>query len=236
MSERTLHHDPHLSRVVERQMRNWEISRSQSEKCAKKGVRPVCDFITMANNIGGGGGEIGARVAERLGWPIFDRDLLRSMAADDEVRIRLFRNMDERDAGWIEETFRTLIHGDFARNDYFHRLSETILALARQGPAVFVGRAADLILPKDRGLRVKVHANLESRIASFAKHGNLDPREAGRQIHKIERERANFIWQRFSMDMNDVSRFDLLINLDRVSEDDAVTLILRAAELRGLGA
>ncbi len=240
MPDRIVSGDSNLAKVVERQMRNWELARSQAlaagEAPTKEAEKGVFDFLTTANDVGGGGGDIGTMIGERLGWPVFDREILSAMAADDEVRTRLYRSMDERDLGWFEETMRSFIHGEFHKYDYFHRLSETLLFLARKSHAVFVGRAADLILPKDRGLRVKVVCPYEMRVANFARHTGVTTKEATKQIERIHGERAAFIARHFKIDILDPTRFDLLINVSRFTPEQAVELILLAMRDRGIAA
>lgn len=239
MPDRIVSRDMGLAKVVERQMRNWELARAQvpAERtpAGEDPDRDVFDFVTMANDVGGGGGDIGNMLGERLGWPVFDREILSAMAADDAVRMRMYQSMDERDLNWFEEAMRTFIRGEFHKNDYFHRLTETLLCLARKSHAVFVGRASDLILPRNKGLRVKVICTLERRVANFARHTGLSDREAARQVERIHRERATFIWNNFQIDILDATRFDLLIHAERFTPAQAVEIILHAMQQRGIG-
>jgi cytidylate kinase len=127
-----------------------------------------------------------------------------------------------------------LIRGEYQKNDYFHRLTETLLCLARQSHAIFIGRSSDLILPKNKGLRVKVICSYEHRLANFAKHSGGTLKEAAKQVERISRERATFIWHNFQTDILEPTRFDLLINTERFDPQQAVELILKAMKLRGI--
>ncbi len=156
-----------VAKIVEKQMRNWELSRAQ--RVPPQPYAPpcdVCDFVCISRAVGSGGSQVATLLGEQLGWPMFDREILQVMARDDKVRTRLFEHLDERDVGWLEDAVRWLIRGASRPEDYFHRLTETILALARQGRAVFLGRGADLILPRDRGLRVRIIASIGRRAES----------------------------------------------------------------------
>lgn len=237
--------DPKAVRAVMEQMRSWEASRvhrcmPQSQPQAAVQVstpaelaKEVAHFVTLSNAVGSGGRELATRLADRLGWPIFDRQILTLMAGDDEVRAELYRSMDERDLGWFEETFRTFMHEEFRKNDYFHRLTETVLCLARQGPAVFIGRAADLILPRDKGLRIKVFASHAYRVRSFAAATGVDLQQAATQVERIDAERAHFIHRRFNRENHDITRFDLLIDLEQFTSDQALEIIFMALRFRG---
>ncbi|MBI4580902.1 MAG: cytidylate kinase-like family protein [Planctomycetes bacterium] len=226
MAAKTISRESNLSRFVEKQMRNWEIARGQHPEC--DGRQEVADFITLANIVGAGGNDVAAALGRELGWPVFDRELLTTMAHDDQTRAALYRTMDERDLGWLEVTVRCLAESSFRKNDYFHRLVETVLCLARQGPAVFVGRSADLILPRTKGLRVKLIASMDYCARNFAQRGAISLEKARAEVARIEAERHGFIRHHFHVDATDPMRFDLLVNIERFSTRQIVELVLAA--------
>jgi cytidylate kinase len=226
--------DSEIAKLVERQMRNWEIARQQCPEFEQDPEqKQVEDFVTISRQVASGGYVVAQLLGQRLGWPVFDKEILHHMAGDDQVRKRLYEKMDERDTNWLESVLRGLLQGDFRKEDYFHRLSEAVLALARQGPAVFLGRGADCILPQDRGLRVRLLAPQEARVREFARRGHCDQKAAQARIAETERERDEFFRNHFNTTRFDLTRFDLLINLGRVSHDHAVELIITALHLRG---
>lgn len=133
--------------------------------------------------------------------------------------------MDERDLGWLEEVLRSFVEPQFVKNDYVRRLGETVLSLARQGSAVFIGRGVDLILPRDMGLRIRIVAPRERRIRTMAERQGISPADARRALERLEHERAQFIERHFRAAERDPERYDLMINLDRISQAQAVDLI-----------
>lgn len=222
------------SSLVERQMRNWELSRSQRYGERKRQSAEVQDFICVSRMVGVGHDAITRPLGERLGWPVLDRELLEAMAGDDRLRERIYRTMDQRDVGWWESAVRTVMDGEFVRNDYFHRLCETLLSLARQGSCVFVGRGADLVLPRDQGLRIRLVASRESRARRFAAAQKIEEAKALADMERIERQRAAFIQGHFGVAADDPLRPDLILNLEQFTPEQAVELILAARRaLRG---
>lgn len=222
--------DPGLTRAVEKQLRRWEIAAGQCPDGGPAGS--TCGYVALSNQVGAGGAEVAALLGVQLEWPVFDKQILHFMAGNDEVRERLYHNMDERDIGWLEEAFRALMQVEFRRNDYFHRLTETVLSLARGGPAIFLGRGTDLVLPPRRGLRVQVIAPRAWRVANFARRTGVSPDEAAVRIERIEQERRDFIRRGFRTDAEDPTRFDLLINMERFSAEDAAEVIMAALAAR----
>lgn len=222
-----------MTKLVERQMRNWELTRAQRETDARLATRPVQDFICISRQEGVQGGEVAHALGKALHWPVFDREILRTMAGDDALRERVYASMDERDMTWWEESLRSITQPEFGRNDYFRRLGETILSLARQGSSVFLGRGADLLLPAGEGLRVRLVAPSAMRVADYAQARGVSHDEALTQITQVEAEREAFIRKHFGVDVNDSARSDLIINLAHFTVQQATELILAARALRG---
>ncbi len=225
MTARRAFGDRSTSPLVERQMRNWELARSQRYTEAEQRPPEVQEFICISRMVGVGHRAVTRPLGERLGWPVLDRQLLESMAGDDDVRQRIYRTMDQRDLGWWESAVRAVMDGEYVRNDYFHRLSETLLSLARQGSCVFVGRGADLVLPRGHGLRVRLVAPREARLRSFAESREMDPSRAAAEMDRIDSERAAFIKSHFGVAADDPLRHDLVVNLEQVTPEQAVELI-----------
>lgn len=228
--------DAAVAKLVERQMRNWELARSQRIPSEAEDRPEVEDFVCISRDVGAGANRIVVMLGERLGWPVFDKEILHAMAGDDAIRERIYASMDERDIGWCEETLRVFIQPEFVKNDYFHQLTKTLLSLTRQGSAVFIGRGADLILPRDAGLRVRIVAPLAARTRRMAERRGFSEDEARKEIQRLEEERAGYIRQHFHVDVHDPERYDLVINLARISTIQAVDMIESARETLGFDA
>ena len=223
--------DPAVARIIERQMRTWELVRDRRITAWPHQQRDVAEFICISREAGVGACNIGVQLGERLGWPIFDRALLHAMAGDDTVREQVYASMDERDISWCEQVLRPLMQPGFVRDDYFHRLSKTVLSLARQGSGVFIGRGADLILPQHVGLRVRIIAPLVTRIQQIVSRYEMSATDARSKIQQIEQDRATYIRTHFHVDVTDPSRYDLVVNLQRISASRAVDVIMATREI-----
>ncbi len=224
-----------IAKIVEKQMRNWELARTQH--AAPEPLAPtsaVAEFVCVSRATASGGSEVARLLGERLGWPVFDREILHAMAGDDQVRTRIYEQLDERDVSWLEDALRWMIRGELRMEDYFYRLTETVLALARRGHAVFLGRGADLILPLDRGLRVRITASPERRAQRYAQERSISETLARAEIDRIDHERAEFRRHHFGKSANDPTRYDLVLTLDRFTPEQAVDLIVAALRVRGI--
>lgn len=225
---------PDPARLADRQARNWEIAQSQRFDAPLKEPEKVFPFVTISRPVAAGGAELADQLGQRLHWAVYDRELLHEMAGDDRLRESMYRTMDERDLGWVEEACRSLVESKLHVNDYFHRLTETVLCLSRRGSAVFLGRACDLILPRDCGLRVRLAVSAERRLRNFLETHEVRPRQARRELDQMERERAEFIRHHFHTDPDDASRYDLILNGETFDAGQMVELIVAAMRLRGV--
>lgn len=226
--------DPSISRQVERQMRNWELARSQRLTATKsrEATDQVEDFICISRQVGAEGKRVAEALSERLGWPVFDREILDLMAGNDTVRRQVYGSMDGRDLSWWEEALRSLMQSEFVRNDYFRKLSETVLSLARQSNCILVGRGADLLLPASMGFRVRLAAPIAVRVSRFADMHCLTANEAKEYIERMEAERLRYFRNHFGAKPDDPTRFDMVITLGRFTCDEAADLILKARSMR----
>jgi len=213
--------------VADRQMRNWELARSQRQAKPPPERPEVEDFICVSRMVGVGDA-ISNLLAARLDWPIFDRQILSLMAGDDARRRQIYASMDQRDLGWWEDVLNPLIRGSEARNDYYPRLCRTVLSLARQSSAVFIGRGLDRVLPSGLGFRVQLVAPLELRAERYADAHGVGTDAALEQIGKVEDERSKYMLRHFGVAATDPLRHDLTVNVNRLPVANAVELILGA--------
>jgi cytidylate kinase len=223
-----------VNKLVEKQLRNWEFAHAQQPAPGASTPQAVRQFVTISRTLRSGGHQVAELLGEKLGWPLFDREILHAMAGNDQVRARLYRHMDERDESWLEDALHWVIEGELRKDDYFCRLTETVLALARKGPAIFLGRAADLILPRDHGLRVRVIAPLDQRVQTYAAEISASESAARIEVERIDAQRDEFRRHHFGPHANDDTRHDLHINLGRFTTEQAVELIIAALRIRGL--
>ncbi|HNO79077.1 MAG TPA: cytidylate kinase-like family protein [Phycisphaerae bacterium] len=221
-----------LSRLVERQMRNWELAKAQQVDSPVSREQVVHHFITISRQAGSGGGEVAALLGERLSWPVFDRNILQVMAEDDNVRRNLYESMDENDRNWVHEFAQSLFANELPLNDYFSRLSKTMLTVVRQGPAVILGRGGSLILPSDCGLRVRIIAPLEYRVTRLTSKSEVSTSRATAILRETDEKRDQFVRSHFNVDPQDQYQYDLIINMERTSPGAAADIIATASRAR----
>lgn len=192
-------------------------------------------YVTISREAESGGAEIARRLAERLGWSVLDRELVNKLAQRLELEPRLLELMDETRVGWFSETLLNLFNSRLVlQGSYVSMLSRVIALAAFDGCVIIVGRGANLVLPPDDGIRVRVVAPRALRLAALAEREGLDRKEAAIRLDEIDTSRVEFIRRQFHADVRDATLYDLVIDSARFGLGGSAALIHRALELRGL--
>lgn len=177
--------------------------------------------------------EIAHEIGRRLGWHVFDHELVERVAQDMGLRTSLLDAVDEKHVGWIQETIEKL--GSVpavSETTYVLHLMQTLVTLGAHGHCVIVGRGAAHLLPPSMTLRVRLIAPLPDRIHSMSQCLGTSHREAERKVEQLDRERTRFVKDYFRKDATDPQHYDLLLNTSRFSIAESAGIIIDA--LHGL--
>ena len=186
-------------------------------------------IITIGRSYGAGGRTIAQKVAKKLNIPYYDSQLLEKAAKESGLSIKYLESQDEQ--GIILPTIYQSI--GFGTKDYVpleqkaaNAQREIIEKIAAEGPCVIVGRRADLILRgKSDIFSVFICASEQYRIQHIIKREGMTEKEAKQRISKADRERSAYYNQAAQGKWGQPECYDLCINTDRVSIDDAADLI-----------
>jgi cytidylate kinase len=208
------------------------LVRAQGEAAGRRGESPARPAFTVAisREAGAQGNSVAAEVGRRLGWAVYDKEILEKVA--EEMRRPAaaadLQAVDERPASWLEDSLSLLLteHSVLA-DTYFKHLIAAVRGLGLVGRCVIVGRGANFILPAETTLRVRLLAAAEDREKAVAARLGLPPREARAWVERSERERAAFVKQHFRVDPTDPHHYDLVLNMSRLSVPEAADLIVR---------
>ena len=142
--------------------------------------------IALSREAGARGGAIGRRVGQKLGWQVFDQELLEYMAQDGVVRQGVLDGMKPAAMDWAEERLQQLLHEqNLSQNPAILTLARVVLALGAQGKAVMIGRGSGFILPRASTLHVRLVAPLEERIADMSQWLRLPAKEAASLVETL---------------------------------------------------
>ncbi len=196
--------------------------------------------LTVAREFGSGGGRIANLVARRLGWKLFDQEIIGQIARAAHVDSHVVKHYDERVDSWLRRVNEEAIRGvalaagrPLAEEDIFdaHAMADRTRNIIEEayaaGHCVIVGRGAQCILQhKHDAFHVFVYAPLRERIERLKKR--LEPgADAVHRLRTVDGERARYLRQQFGQHWCDPHLYDLML---RSSDDEeaAARVILYA--------
>ena len=122
-------------------------------------------IITISREFGSGGRTIGRKVAEKLGIPCYDAELIQKIAQESGFDADYIREAREyTPGGFLSSALSNRSFGP-TNEDYLWKIQYNVISdLAEKGSCVIVGRCADHIL-KDKAacLTVFIHADMAFR-------------------------------------------------------------------------
>ncbi|HJT86342.1 MAG TPA: cytidylate kinase-like family protein [Bryobacteraceae bacterium] len=200
--------------------------------------------ITISREYGAGGASVAGLLAERLGWRLLDRELLRQVSRAAQVEPEVAEQYDERVDPWLHRLVKQALgHGTIDRptsladGDLFDAeimvsvCRRVIEEAARIGECVIVGRGAQCILHgREDVFRVFLYAPLALRAQRMAER--LGPRaDLEDIIRENDSARAAYIRRYFAQDWCNPYLYELMLNT-RYGYAAAADAILTAASLR----
>lgn len=157
--------------------------------------------INIGRQLGSGGKEIGLRLAEKLGIPCYDNELLRAAAKESGIDAGNFENSDERKQG-TRSFFSNFIpfvgSGDIYGNPIseetlFRIQSDTIKKIAAENSCIFIGRCADYVLRhKRRCANVFISADYADRVKRLCLRRVITAQAAEKLIRQTDAGRARY--------------------------------------------
>ncbi len=234
MKEQT-REEPGILAAAERQMHAWAMGKELKERAVRdeaegRLMRRAIRFVTISREVGAGGSEIGRRVGERLGWEVFDKNLLDCISECFHLPRLMLDLVDETRGSWVYDVLGTWMDHRLVPHEKFVAcLSRVVSAAARRsGHAVFVGRAAQFLLPRQEILAVRLVASPKYRIRQIMERAGISESDARRHMVEIDEGRREFVAKFFHHDITDPHYYDLVINVERYGKAGVVEEILAA--------
>ena len=186
--------------------------------------------IAISRDVGIEAGDVARAVGQRLGWPVWDHELLVAVAERMHSRARDLAPVDETHVSWLQESLEMMLdmHA-VSQIAYVHQLVKVVDELGEQGNCIVVGRGAAQLLPVDTTLRVRLVAPLAQRVVAMCRMtGIVNHAAALRKVEKLQRDRKRFVTEHFHADPTDPENYDLVLNVSRLSIDDCTQQIIDA--------
>ena len=195
-------------------------------------------IITISRQFGSGGRTIGREVANRLGIPFYDKELVDQIALESGFSPDFIEENGEHSPNrsrlayaFSNQGVPGVMNGMSTADFLWSVQCSVIMQLAQKGPGVIVGRNADYIL-KDRQdcLDVFIHADKDFRADRIVKlYGEAEKSPEARLNEKDKRRSINY--QHYTgRTWGDCSNYDLCLNSAKLGIDACVDLIVSLAK------
>ena len=193
-------------------------------------------IITISREFGSGGRTMGRKIAEKLGIPFYDKELVDQIAVESGFAPKFVEEHGEHSPtgsffsyAFAPQGVPGIMNGLSTADFLWNIQCNVILQLADQGPCVIVGRNADYIL-KDRAdaLHVYVFADVPYRAERIVRlYGESEKSPEQRLAEKDKRRRVNYqhyTGRTWGMAQN----YDLCLDTGVLGEDYCADIVVNA--------
>lgn len=190
-------------------------------------------IITISREFGSAGRTIGHMLAEKLGIPFYDKELVDHIALESGFAPNYVEDLGEHAPGksifayaFAQQSVPGIMNGLSTADFLWNVQCNVILQLAEKGPCVIVGRNADYIL-KDRQdcLHAFIHADKQFRAHRIVTlYGESEKSPEARLNEKDKRRKVNYhhyTGQEWGASRN----YDICLNSAAIGIDSCVDIL-----------
>ena len=197
-------------------------------------------IITISREFGSGGRELGKRLADKLGFNYFDKEILTAIAEKGNLDVNYVE--DVLDKGLYRDIPVTFAHSIHAVPMVTHHTPHNVIyyqqkiikEFAEKGDCVIVGRNADVILHNLNPLKIFVHADIDAKVARCQQRASADEgltdKQMKKRIKKIDRARYRTHSYMADIPWGDKRGYDLCINTTNVNIKELSDVLARYAD------
>ena len=195
-------------------------------------------IITISREFGSGGRTIGHLVAEKLGIPFYDKELVDHIALESGFAPNYIEEHGEHAPGrsifayaFTHQSVPGVMNGLSTADFLWNVQCNVILQLAEKGSCVIVGRNADYILKDNPDcIHVFVHADDEFRADRIVRlYGESDKSPAARLQEKDKRRKVNY-HHYTGRNWGQSQNYDICLNSSKLGVEACADIIVGIAQ------
>jgi cytidylate kinase len=177
-------------------------------------------IITIYQGASGSGEELAQSVAQSLGYGCISREVLLKASLSYGIPEAKLNDMVEKEPNWWNRFLQSL-------QPYRIALQAAFCEIAEGNGIVYHGHIGHELVPDLKHiLKVLLTAPLEVRIEQVKARQKLNDVAARRYVEEVDKARSRRLIAMFGTDWRDPSRFDLVLNLGRMSFEGAKRIII----------
>lgn len=201
--------------------------------------------ITIGREFGSGGKYIGERLAQELGYKLYDSEILNKVSDQAGIELDVLQEVDEKQeqSFWYSYAMSLYSSADsittmseFPNNErIFIEQAKVIEELANTEDCIIIGRCSNVIL-KNRSDVVNIFiysSDMDFKIQRKMKYANGESEEEVlKQIQRTDQERANYYSYFTQKEWGNREDFDLMIDTSKIGVEKTVELIKEYIKLK----
>lgn len=182
--------------------------------------------ITISRQYASGGRNIGKLVAQKLGIPLYDSQIIKDTMKETGFSAEMVESTEQR----VTNSFLfNLAMGVDEAHNHMKQIEkaerEIIRNYAKKGPCVIVGRSANFLLEED-SLDVFIYADVQKRTSYAVDNYGIEKEDVKFMIEKMDRERRMHALNFYSKEWGDKCNYDLLLNSGKLGIETCAELIV----------
>ena len=195
-------------------------------------------IITISREFGSGGRTIGHKVAERLGIPFYDKELVNQVALESGFAPKFVEEHGEHSPSsslfsyaFAPQGVPGVMNGLSTADFLWNIQCSVILQLAEKGACVIVGRNADYIL-KDRpdALHTFIFADMAFRADRIVRLYGERPEKPEKRLKEKDDKRRAYYRHYTGHQWGLAENYDICLDSGRLGIDQCVDILVNAAK------
>ena len=189
--------------------------------------------VTIGRLYCSGGSSIGKRVAQKLGIPCYDREIVEMAAEKSGISMAEIKKYEESVLNPMKKPINLFGFSEDICEKIFAAETEVVYELVEKGPCVIVGRCADFILKnKVKTLDVFIYASLDKRMqTAMSEPHNIPADEVEYRLKKYDKKRGDYYNANTNKKWGEKASYDLCLDSGALGYEMCAELIAHAVEV-----
>lgn len=198
-------------------------------------------IVTVSREAYCGGDELAKMLADKAGFKFYDREIISLASQKSGIHEEHFESVEKKPTNSILYSVVMGMYSsrgayvkldDVLTDDKIYKVQADIIRdMAAQGNCVFVGRCSDYILRNnEKCFNIFLRGDLDDRVKRAMDEQNTSEAEAKKIVSRADKKRRSYYNYYTNREWGNINNYDIALNLSKISEKDAVDVILNYLE------
>ena len=201
--------------------------------------------ITINRELGSSGRTIGEKLSKKLNVPFYDKALIQQLKEQYHLTVEQIEFLKGQKHNWWADCKRSMMMmpnyvgpsyigtpvnmPDFLITDeIFQTETEILKGIAEDGSCIIAGRSGfHIFRDHPNHLSILIQASMQHRIERLVRKREITYEQAREIIEQVDEARENYVKKYTGSSRYDTRNYDLVINMDDHTEDEALEIILK---------